>query len=372
MKKFSVKAIRTFMTFIAVILFSFMYFSCAGGEGGADSSSESLALNITTSRGRAASLVSYDFTVRITGSSYSIEKMKSGNPVTFYFDDIPTEETLDINVLVKLGSLLVYTGNKTTSIDAGDSEITIDLSSNLEDTLNVSSGDICNLRTLISKSTAETPTVILKEDCSNSDITDAIGQISSSGKNVNLNLMNVQKTSYSSTDISEFNSCSYLTLVQLANNSTLDGVSSKIACSSPTIKLPSEGYANTVLMIENNSNLTNVTLDYDSKYTTVSKIGTLPTRVTGLKLTGVKTISDDAFKGWEGLKNSTVTIPASVTKINQHAFAVGGGDDTGSLKLNFEVTSGWKKDLGNGSWADYTMSSPQPASSIVYYGFKRE
>ena len=127
MKKYFVKL------FLALIctLTCITLFSCAGGGSAGDSSAEGLSLNITTSKGRAASRVQYEFTVKIRSSSYSSQQTKIGNPVSFYFPDTPLEETLNINVTVKLGSVHMFSGTKSTSISEPDTLITIDLSNQL-------------------------------------------------------------------------------------------------------------------------------------------------------------------------------------------------------------------------------------------------
>lgn len=370
------KVITIITTFLLCAALCIAFISCAGGGSAGDSSAEGLAINIKTQKndGRAASKVAYTFTLTLSGKSYFRTATKTGNPVKFYFDDVPTEENIDASVTVKLGSVLMFSGNKVINIDEGENKITIDLSNQLEDTIEVPYSEVGNIKTILSKSMAETPTIILTG--SNADMSDVIFQIKESGKKANLNLLNTTKTSFSMTEVAIFNTNQdYFDSIQLPEGSILelpsDVLSSKISCSKPTIKFPSSSnYANTVLTIQNNSKLTNVILDYNNKFTQVSAIGTHPTRVTGVKLTGVQKISDDAFKGWTGLKNSTITIPASVTQICQHAFAVGGGDSTGNLRLNFEVTSGWQKDTGSG-WQSYSMPSSLSASSIVFYGFKR-
>lgn len=371
---------KKYFIYLITTLFCLTFFSCAGGGSAGGSSAEGLSINIKTQKngGRAASNVAYTFTLTLSGSSYSRTATKTGNPVTFHFDDVPTEENIDTSVTVKLGSVLMFSGNKVINIDSGENKITIDLSNQLEETIELPYSEVGNLETILKKSPAENPSIILTG--SNDDVSDAIIQIKNAclatGTKVNLNLLNTSKKSFKSTEVAWFNTNEdYLKSVQLPEGSEIElagsVLKSYISCTKPIIKLSkSTEYEDIVNMIESHTGLTKVTLDYNKKLTEIPKISTLPKKITGVKLTGVKKISDDAFKGWTGLKNSTITIPASVTQICQHAFAVGGGDSTGNLRLNFEVTSGWQKDTGSG-WQSYSMPSSLSASSIVFYGFKR-
>ena len=378
MKKYFVKL------FLALIctLTCITLFSCAGGGSAGNSDAEGLSLNITTSKGRAASRVQYEFTVQIRSTSYSSQQTKIGNPVSFYFPDTPLEETLNINVTVKLGSVHMFSGTKSTSISEPDTLITIDLSNQLEETIQIPYSEIDNIDTIIKKSTADSPTIIITDSCS--DIAPILAEIQTgyqlTGKKTNLNLMNTGKTSYSSEDITNIsNATSYLGDVLISEESSITPTSSaipeNISCSGIIIKLPdSSSYATLLRNIKNSKNLSNVIIDFNNKIETINCLASgsrssytgYPTNVTGIRLTGVKSIGDAAFYGWTGLINANVTIPASVTYIESHAFTINGGKPN----LSYEITSGWQKN-DNGTWKS---CNPPPTSyhDLEYYGHRRQ
>ena len=379
MKKYFVKL------FLALIctLTCITLFSCAGGGSAGDSSAEGLSLNIKTSKGRAASRVQYEFTVQIRSTSYSSQQTKIGNPVSFYFPDTPLEETLNINVTVKLGSVHMFSGTKSTSISEPDTLITIDLSNQLEETIQIPYSEIDNIDTIIKKSTADSPTIIITDSCS--DIAPILAEIQTgyqlTGKKTNLNLMNTGKTSYSSEDITNIsNATSYLGDVLISEESSITPTSSaipeNISCSGIIIKLPdSASYATLLRNIKNSKNLSNVIIDFNNKIETINCLAATPgarssytgypTNVTGIRLTGVKSIGDAAFYGWTGLINANVTIPASVTYIESHAFTI----EWSTPRLTYEITSGWQKNTGS-SWQN--CSAPTSYYELESYGHRRQ
>lgn len=378
MKKYFVKL------FLALIctLTCITLFSCAGGGSAGSSSAEGLSLNIQTSKGRAASRVQYEFTVKIRSTSYSSQQTKIGNPVSFYFPDTPLEETLNINVTVKLGSVHMFSGTKSTSISEPDTLITIDLSNQLEETIQIPYSEIDNIDTIIKKSTADSPTIIITDSCS--DIAPILAEIQTgyqlTGKKTNLNLMNTGKTSYSSEDITNIsNATSYLGDVLISEESSITPTSSaipeNISCSGIIIKLPdSASYATLLRNIKNSKNLSNVIIDFNNKIETINCLASgsrssytgYPTNVTGIRLTGVKSIGDAAFYGWSGLKNVSITIPASVTYIESHAFIL----NPGTPNLTYEITNGWQRN-NHGNWQSCNHP-PTSYSDLESYGHRRQ
>ena len=346
------KVITIITTFLLCAALCIAFISCAGGGSAGDSSAEGLSLNITTSKGRAASRVQYEFTVQIRSTSYSSQQTKIGNPVSFYFPDTPLEETLNINVTVKLGSVHMFSGTKSTSISEPDTLITIDLSNQLEETIQIPYSEIDNIDTIIKKSTADSPTIIITDSCP--DIAPILTEIQTgyqlTGKKTNLNLMNTGKTSYTTEDLTNISSVSScLGDLMIAEGASITPTSTaipeNISCSGIVIKLPdSASYASLIMAIENSKNLSNVTFDFNNQISDVRAIGTHPTKITGLLLTGVTKINADAFKYWSGLRNSTINIPASVTYIESHSFDVVTGNYTGNVRLTYEVDYGWKYD----------------------------
>lgn len=376
------KVITIITTFLLCAALCIAFISCAGGGSAGDSSAEGLSLNITTSKGRAASRVQYEFTVQIRSSSYSSQQTKIGNPVSFYFPDTPLEETLNINVTVKLGSVHMFSGTKSTSISEPDTLITIDLSNQLEETIQIPYSEIDNIDTIIKKSTADSPTIIITDSCS--DIAPILAEIQTgyqlTGKKTNLNLLNTGKTSYTTedmTNISSVSSC--LGDLMIAKGASIAPTSTtipeNISCSGIVIKLPdSSSYATLLRNIKNSKNLSNVIIDFNNKIETINCLASgsrssytgYPTNVTGIRLTGVKSIGDAAFYGWTGLINANVTIPASVTYIESHAFTINGGKPN----LSYEITSGWQKN-DNGTWKS---CNPPPTSyyELESYGHRRQ
>ena len=349
---------KKYFIYLITTLFCLTFFSCAGGGSAGGSSAEGLSINIKTQKngGRAASNVAYTFTITLSGSSYSRTATKTGNPVTFHFDDVPTEENIDTSVTVKLGSVLMFSGNKVINIDSGENKITIDLSNQLEETIQIPYSEIDNIDTIIKKSTADSPTIIITDSCS--DIAPILTEIQTgyqlTGKKTNLNLLNTGKTTYTTEDLTNISSVSScLGDVMIAEGASIAPTSTaipeNISCSGIVIKLPdSSSYASLIMAIENSKNLSNVTFDFNNKISDVRAIGTHPTKITGLLLTGVTKINADAFKYWSGLRNSTINIPASVTYIESHSFDVVTGNYTGNVRLTYELDYGWKYD-GTGS-----------------------
>lgn len=343
------------------ILLCCTFISCAGGGSAGETSSDGLAINIKTQKneGRAASKVAYTFTLALTGSYYSRTATKTGNPVKFHFDDVPIEEDIDVNVSVKLGSVQMFKGSKVINIDAGENIITIDLSSTLEDVIEVPYSEVNNIETILKKSSSETPTIVLSG--SNADMSAVVFQIKNAydatGKKANLNLLNTTKKSYDLTEIAIFNTHqTYLNSVLLPEGTTIEetGVlASCINCSKPTIKIPANSdYVSVMSVIASNSNLTNVTLDYNNAIAEIPRLqytaSAIPTNITAIVLTGVQKIGTDAFKTWTGLKGKTIRIPASVTDIRSHSFDVQSSNNTGGVRLQYDVNSGWSTSNGSG------------------------
>lgn len=346
---------------ITAILLCCTFISCAGGGGASDStSSDRLSINIKTQKdsGRAASNVAYTFTITLSGSYYSKTATKTGNPVKFHFDDVPVDEDIDVNVNVKLGSVQMFIGSKVINIGEGENNITIDLSNTLEDTIQVPYSEVNNIKTILCKSTAETPTIILTG--SNSDMSAVVFQIKEAslvtGKKVNLNLLNTTKKSYDLSEIAIFNIHEdYLNSVQLPEGSSIEetGVFAEcITCSKPTIKIPSgSNYIEVMKAIAGNEKLTNITLDYNNAVLEIPRLqytaSAIPTNITAILLTGVQKLGQDAFKEWTGLAGKTVRIPASLTHIGSHSFDVKAGNDTGGIRLSYEHTTGWSTSNGS-------------------------
>lgn len=377
---------KKYFIYLITTLFCLTFFSCAGGGSAGGSSAEGLSINIKTQKngGRAASNVAYTFTITLSGSSYSRTATKTGNPVTFHFDDVPTEENIDTSVTVKLGSVLMFGGNKVINIDSGENKITIDLSNQLEETIQIPYSEIDNIDTIIKKSTADSPTIIITDSCS--DIAPILTEIQTgyqlTGKKTNLNLLNTGKTSYTTedmTNISSVSSC--LGDLMIAKGASIAPTSTtipeNISCSGIVIKLPdSSSYATLLRNIKNSKNLSNVIIDFNNKIETINCLASTsgsrssytgyPTNVTGIRLTGVKSIGDAAFYGWSGLKNASVTIPASVTYIESHAFIL----NPGTPNLTYEITSGWQRNNG-GTW-ESCNNPPTSYYELESYGHRRQ
>ncbi len=270
----------------------------------------------------------------------------------------PVDEDIDVNVNVKLGSVQMFIGSKVINIGEGENNITIDLSNTLEDTIQVPYSEVNNIKTILCKSTAETPTIILTG--SNSDMSAVVFQIKEAslvtGKKVNLNLLNTTKKSYDLSEIAIFNIHEdYLNSVQLPEGSSIEetGVFAEcITCSKPTIKIPSgSNYIEVMKAIAGNAKLTNITLDYNNAVLEIPRLqytdSAIPTNITSILLTGVQKLGQDAFKGWTGLAGKTVRIPASLTHIGSHSFDVKAGNDTGGIRLSYEHTTGWSTSNGS-------------------------